>query len=56
MGQKTRERRTVKRQQAEKRQEARDDRSAQEQLALLDMRFGKGKGAVRERARLEHND
>jgi len=35
-----------------KRQEERDGRSAQEQLARLDQALGVGQGAARERARL----
>lgn len=42
----------IAREQAKERQEARDKRTAQEQLDLLDKRLGKGVGAKRERARL----
>jgi ribosomal protein S12 methylthiotransferase accessory factor YcaO len=35
------------------RQEARAKREPQEQIKLLDDRFGEGKGAVKERARLK---
>lgn len=42
-----------RREDASKRQEARDKRSPQEQIALLDKRLGKGVGAQRERAKLE---
>lgn len=38
---------------AKARQEAHDVRTPAEQLAVLDKRFGKGKGAAKERARLE---
>lgn len=37
---------------AKKLAEARAARSPQQQLALLDQKLGKGKGAVKERARL----
>jgi hypothetical protein len=37
---------------ANERQEIRNKRTPQEQLKILDERFGDGKGAVRERARL----
>lgn len=37
---------------AEERQKERSKRTDAEQLALLDQRFGKGQGAVKERARL----
>lgn len=40
------------RRRANERQEARAKRTPQEQLMILDERFGEGKGAVRERARL----
>lgn len=33
--------------------EARANRSSEEQLKLLDKRLGKGKGAIKERSRLE---
>lgn len=39
--------------QALARQVVRDNRSAKEQLTLLDKRLGKGIGATQERARLE---
>ncbi|MFA7201309.1 MAG: hypothetical protein WC098_07845 [Bacteroidales bacterium] len=48
-------RKATKRAQAETRQELRDVRSSQEQLAVLDARFGKNKGAKKERARLAQN-
>lgn len=38
---------------AQERAEARAERSPQEQLAELDKRLGEGKGAVKERARLQ---
>jgi len=38
---------------AAERQEARANRTPQEQIALLDRKLGKGKGAVKERKRLE---
>lgn len=38
---------------AKERAEARAERSPQEQLAELDKRLGEGKGAVKERARLQ---
>ena len=49
------EHRENKRAQAEERQALRDARSSQEQLAVLDARFGKNKGAKKERARLTQN-
>lgn len=42
-----------RRREAEARQKERDRLSAEEQLARLDERLGKGKGAARERARLQ---
>lgn len=48
-------RKATKRAQAQARQELRDARSSQEQLAVLDARFGKNKGAKKERARLAQN-
>ncbi len=42
----------IRRGEAEARAAARAERSHQDQLALLDKRFGKGKGAERERTRL----
>jgi hypothetical protein len=42
-----------KRQEAQARQELRNERTPAQQLALLDERFGPGKGAKRERTRLE---
>lgn len=46
-------RKQQRREEAAKRQEIRDGRTAKQQLARLDKMFGKGKGAARERARLE---
>jgi hypothetical protein len=42
-----------RRERAIERQEARAKRTPQEQLKLLDDRFGEGKGATKERARLK---
>ncbi len=42
-----------RRQEAIKRNEERNKRTPQEQMALLDLKLGKGFGAKRERARLE---
>lgn len=42
----------ARRTRAAERQAARDARSPEEQIALLDSRFGVGLGAVKERARL----
>jgi hypothetical protein len=42
-----------RREEAEKRQSARDARSPEQQLALLDSKLGDGKGAKKERARLQ---
>ena len=47
------ERRTLRRTEAEVRQKQRDKRSPEQQLAALDERLGKGKGAKKERARLK---
>lgn len=44
---------SFRREDAKKRQDARNHRSPEQQLALLDSRLGAGKGAVRERARLQ---
>ena len=44
--------REIRRQQAEERAEQRQKRSAQDQIDLLDAKFGPGVGAARERARL----
>lgn len=46
-------RRDVRRIDAETRQMGRDSLTPQEQLDLLDRRLGKGKGAVKERAKLK---
>ncbi len=43
----------ARRRKAEERAEARAQRSAAEQLRILDQRFGAGQGAKRERARLK---
>lgn len=45
--------REYRRKTAVERDEARRDRSPQQQLAMLDERLGKGVGAKRERARLK---
>jgi hypothetical protein len=45
-------RREIRRGHARARQETRAKRTPQEQLAILDARFGKGGGAAKERARL----
>lgn len=45
--------REERRREAEARQKERDQLSAEEQLARLDERLGKGVGAARERARLQ---
>jgi hypothetical protein len=45
--------RLAKQGEAQERQAARKERSDQEQLALLDSRFGVGMGAQKERARLQ---
>lgn len=45
--------REERRREAEARQKERDRLSAEEQLARLDERLGKGVGAARERARLQ---
>lgn len=42
-----------KRAEAAERQAARDARSPQQQIAVLDARFGVGQGAVKERAKLQ---
>jgi hypothetical protein len=42
-----------KRSEADARQRLRDERTPEEQLAILDARLGPGKGAKRERARLQ---
>ena len=44
--------RTLRAEEAVKRQEARDHRTPTQQLALLDSRLGKDQGATKERARL----
>lgn len=49
---KTKKRRIQRQDEAVLRQHARDKRTAKQQLALLDKRLGKGKGAKRERERL----
>jgi hypothetical protein len=41
-----------RREEAQKRQDARDHRTPEQQLALLDSRLGAGQGARKERARL----
>jgi hypothetical protein len=41
-----------RREEAKERQRQRDGRTPEEQLAILDMRLGVGKGAKKERARL----
>ena len=46
-------RKEYRRKVAEMRQEARNNRSPEQQLALLDSRLGAGRGAGRERARLQ---
>lgn len=46
-------RREIRRDEAHQRAESRAKRSALQQLALLDERLGEGKGARRERARLQ---
>jgi hypothetical protein len=43
----------IRQQEAQERAEVRASRSPEEQLAVLDKRLGKGKGAQRERARLQ---
>jgi hypothetical protein len=43
---------STKRKQAEERKAERDKRTAAEQIAVLDEKFGVGQGARRERARL----
>jgi len=48
-----RHRREARRKAAEEMAEVRATRTPKQQLALLDKRLGKGKGAVRERAALE---
>jgi len=50
-----RNRKERRRQEAELRQEERNERSSKEQLALLDRRLGKGVGAKKERQRLRNN-
>ena len=45
-------RREARKQQAAEMHEARQTRTPKQQLALLDSRLGKGKGATKERARL----
>jgi len=45
-------RKARRREEAAERQEAREGRTAEQQVALLDQRLGKGVGAERERARL----
>jgi hypothetical protein len=52
MGKKRLDRRNFRREAAEKRQAARNIMTPQEQLDRLDRMLGKGKGAVKERARL----
>ena len=47
-----RHRREARREAAEEMAEARATRTPKQQIALLDNRLGKGKGAVRERAAL----
>lgn len=42
----------LKKQEAEKRQQNRDKRSPQDQVAVLDSKFGKDLGAKKERAKL----
>jgi hypothetical protein len=49
---KARAKRQLKREQAEARKAARDAKTTAQQIAELDMMFGEGKGAVKERARL----
>jgi len=49
---KWRERRAAKAERLNARQEAAAKRTPQEQLKRLDMMFGKGKGATKERAKL----
>lgn len=43
----------IRREEALERQKERDSRSAQQQLAFLDKRLGKGVGASKERKRLQ---
>lgn len=45
-------RRTARREDAQERQTERNERTPQEQLAILDRRLGKGVGATKERAKL----
>ena len=49
---KTRKRVTQRQDEADARNDARANRSAKQQIALLDKRLGKGKGAKKERERL----